>query len=162
MYQGILVPLDGSDRAETVMPHVVALAGAFSSRLVLLQIVPPFELVRRDLLRGDLSAMQIDVVTDVAKNQVDAQHAAAQRYLGEQIEALRSQGIEAEYIVEEGEPAASIVRFAEAHGSDLIAMATHGRGGLSRMVLGSVADRVMRSAHIPVLLVRSLSQELDA
>ena len=162
MYRSILVPLDGSERAEAVVPHVVALAHKFAAQVILLQVVAPFELVRRDLLRGDLSALQVDLVTDVARKQVHAQHEAATHYLEEQVETLHAQGIEAKSTVEEGDPAAAIVHFAKDRGNDLIAMATHGRGGLARLVYGSVADRVLRSAPCPVLLVRSLAHDPGA
>lgn len=161
MYQSILVPLDGSERAEAVVPHVVALAQKFAAQVILLQIVTPFEWLRRELLRGELSALQVDVVTDVARKQVQAHHEAAQPYFSEQIHALQAQGVQAETAIIEGEPAEAIVRFARERDSDLIAMATHGRGGLGRLVYGSVADRVLRSAPCPVLLVRSLEHDAD-
>lgn len=161
MYRRMLVPLDGSTLAEAVMPHVIALAQQFASEVTLVQVVTPFERLRNELLRGELSALQIDVVTDVARQQVQAHHAAAQHYLDEQINALRIHGITAAPIVIEGDPATAIVHVASEHKSDLIAMASHGRGGLSRLVYGSVADRVLRTTPCPLLLVRSLEHDSD-
>lgn len=161
MYQRILVPLDGSDLAAAVLEHAVALAGKFEASVTLLQAITPVDWLRRDLLRGDLSALHIDLVTDVASRQVDAQRATAEHYLQQQVETLRSQGITVDLAIVEGEPATMILNYAREHAVDLIALATHGRGGLGRLVYGSVAEDVLRSAPCPVFLVRSLPGDSD-
>jgi len=76
----------------------------------------------------------------------------AQMYLDRQVEEFRAQGLRAEAVVTVGEPASSILAYARAHGSDVIAMATHGRGGVSLVLLGSVADKVLRGSSLPMLL----------
>ncbi len=79
----------------------------------------------------------------------------AERYLGEVASNLRSDGLDVTTEVLVGVPAgAGITRFAERGGFDLVAVATHGRGGIPRIVLGSVADKVVRGGHAPVLVVR--------
>lgn len=161
MYQAILVPLDGSERAEAVLEHVVALAGKFEAEVTLLQAITPLDWLRRDLLRGDLSALHYDLVTDVASRQVEAQRSAAEHYLKQQVQALRSQGISVDFTIVEGEPATMILDHAREHDVDLIAIATHGRGGLGRLVYGSVAEDVLRSAPCPIFLVRSVEDDAD-
>ena len=83
--------------------------------------------------------------------------AAAAEYVDEHAARLIDRGIPATgHVVTDREPAAGILHFAEQSGADLIAMCTHGRGGVSRMVLGSVTDKVIRGAQIPILVCHPL------
>jgi nucleotide-binding universal stress UspA family protein len=79
----------------------------------------------------------------------------AKAYLERMAGGLQAQGIEASTATETGVVAQSIIEYAEGNQIDLIAMCTHGRTGLARWALGSVADRVLRAAGIPILLVRA-------
>jgi nucleotide-binding universal stress UspA family protein len=78
----------------------------------------------------------------------------AQEYLERVTEQVQEQGVQAESAIVEGRPNVEITRFAEANSIDLIVLSSRGRSGLSRWLLGSVADRVVRGATVPVLLVR--------
>jgi nucleotide-binding universal stress UspA family protein len=84
----------------------------------------------------------------------DADQAEAADYLGHLVDRLRGRGFTVERALAEGPPAEAILAEAGRVGADLIAMATHGRGGLGRLVFGSVSDEVVRHAPCPVLLVR--------
>jgi nucleotide-binding universal stress UspA family protein len=155
MFRKLLVPLDRSERAEAILPHVTELARKFGSEVVLLQVVEPFEKVQRETLGMGLPAAGVDLATDVARERVEAEHEAASRYLSGVNEGLQAQAIAGRLEVLEGAPAAAIVRYADTHAVDLIAMSTHGRGGLARLVFGSVADAMLRLASCPLLLIRS-------
>lgn len=138
----ILVALDGSDMAEKALPAAADLARASGADLTLLHVVSSTATMGPRLF----PIMPDDVVTAMEK---------ADAYLDEVAERLRDQGLEVDVQVAEHEvPSHAIVEVARRLGADLIAMATHGYGGLRRALLGSVADKVLRSSPLPVLLVR--------
>lgn len=143
--QRILVPLDGSGFSEHALASAEALAQAMGAAFTLLYVLP------RLLTTPDPIAPGWPYGEE-AKEQVRSMAAA---YLHAQAERLRERGfaVDAAIIMAE-DTAAAIRRFAARNDVDLVAMATHGRGGWSRAVLGSVADKVLRSANVPVLLVR--------
>jgi nucleotide-binding universal stress UspA family protein len=141
MYKKILVPLDGSALAECVLPHVKAIAlGCSIGKVVLLRVVEPvppeappaldFELFQKAGLK------------------------AAEKYLAKIKAKLSKEGLKVEAKVLTGRPAETITDFAKREKVDLIALATHGRSGISRWVFGSVADRLVRSSSIPIVLIR--------
>jgi nucleotide-binding universal stress UspA family protein len=134
----ILVALDGSARAERVLPHVRSLAVGLGSKVTLLQV-------------HVASPAPLGVVTAVGR-------VAQQAYLAEQAQRLRHVGIDAEARLADGDPADEIVRQAERPRTSLVALTTRGRGGLDRLVLGSVADAVIRRAPCAVLVVRSATE----
>jgi nucleotide-binding universal stress UspA family protein len=76
----------------------------------------------------------------------------ARNYLDQLAEKLKAEGIKARAVVEDGDPAQAIMDFVKNNGIDLIVMSTHGRSGLSRLVFGSVADRIMHHSVVPVLI----------
>ncbi|MBI2166345.1 MAG: universal stress protein, partial [Chloroflexi bacterium] len=78
----------------------------------------------------------------------------AQTYLDWTAKALRQRGVEVEGVLRRGLPAREIVRYAREEGADIIAISTHGRSGLGRLVFGSVADQVLRESGRPILLIR--------
>jgi nucleotide-binding universal stress UspA family protein len=151
VYKKILLPLDGSEFAERVIPLVEPLAEKLGSALVLLQVTTALEVLMAEITPG--VAGTPGVVVD-PQPILDAEQSAAAEYLGRWTERLRGKG----YTVEAEHPAGHaptvIIERARALGADLIAMSTHGRSGLRRMFLGSVADAVLRHAQCPVLLVR--------
>ncbi|MBI4674511.1 MAG: universal stress protein [Chloroflexi bacterium] len=143
MYKKILVPLDGSELAEQVLPHVSQLAGCTGAEIVLLRV--PSEPVYDYLVPDpDLTA---EVRRDIEMG--------AQVYLDEIASELRAMNLNTSTVVVWGAPVHdTIVQAARELKADLIAMSTHGRSGLARMVIGSVADEIVRHAPAPVLLVR--------
>ncbi|MGQ9545744.1 MAG: universal stress protein [Dehalococcoidia bacterium] len=141
MYQKILVPLDGSELAECVLPHVKAIAGGhLETQVIVLRVVEP-------LPAGTPPAVDFEVVKKAGVK-------AAKGYLGRIQAQLSKEGLNVEAKVLTGRPAETIIDFVQREKADLIAIATHGRSGISRWVFGSVADRLVRSSSAAVLLIR--------
>jgi nucleotide-binding universal stress UspA family protein len=155
LYNKILVPLDGSELAECVFPHVESIAkGCGVSNVVFVRVVEPAHLPVAAEFAGAGSFSEEDAAK-ARKVQDDHNKAEAKQYLNDIIKRSKYDGatLKAEVIM--GKPADSIAEYAEKHDVDLIVIATHGRSGISRWVYGSVADRVLRSACVPVLMVRA-------
>ena len=153
-YERILVPVDGSEGAEAVLPHALSLARKFGSTIELVRsyAVPP-SLVAASAataLPGTGPALN-------AEPYLEAGRTEAEVYLEELEERLRPEGVPIEHRQLEGSAGESIVTESHRSGSDMIAMATHARAGIGRLVLGSVADYVVHHATCPVLLVRTES-----
>jgi len=128
----ILVPLDGSRLSEAVLPLAEALARDYEADLLLVRALPTL-------------------------NSVDAEVAArdeATAYLTRTVAALEGRGLRAEWKVWYDAPDRALADAAQLNGVELIAMTTHGRGGLARLIFGSVAESLVRMAPVPVLLVR--------
>ncbi|MBN1218656.1 MAG: universal stress protein [Anaerolineae bacterium] len=140
----ILVPLDGSAIAEQVLPPAVEVAQALGAEIILFQVSI---VLLSGVLMGDWH-MPLQGDFDTATQNV-------QDYLDKVATKLRTQGINVSTAIRQGPVADSIIDYAEANQIDLIAICTHGRTGLARWALGSVADRVLRAGNIPVLLVRA-------
>lgn len=141
MYQKILVPLDGSKLAECVLPHVKAIArGCGIREVVIVRVVEPIP-------PEAPPAMDFDAVQKAAAK-------AAEEYLAKIKAELSKEGLNVEAKVLTGKAAETITDFAQHNKVDLVAIATHGRSGFSRWVFGSVADKLVRSSHAPVLLIR--------
>jgi nucleotide-binding universal stress UspA family protein len=145
MYKTILVPLDGSPRAETILAHAEALAVAFKAKIVLLQVVEPSVSV----------VTPYDMVPYYDPKEAERMMTEAKGYLGGKEGVLRRQGVEVTSFVESGPVVAGILEVAERENADLIAMASHGRTGLGRVFYGSVAAGVLHKADRPLLLIRS-------
>jgi len=139
----VLVPLDGSKLAECVLAAVGRHVGPDGPRIVLLQVVAPVNPVHLDR-----------VVRTGPGRTLEARRRRAGRYLARVSERLARRGLRTRVVVRAGDPATEILRAAPAERADLIAMSTHGRTGLRRVLLGSVAEAVVRRASLPVLLVR--------
>lgn len=136
MYHRILVPLDGSELAELALAPAGLLARRFRAQLWLVSVLVPVPLESGSSVR-------------LARTAVDQ----AQDYLQDVQRRLEADGLAVRAIVRWGDPAGEILATAHESRAVLIAMATHGRGGLGRWMIGSVADRVVRAATIPVLVV---------
>lgn len=142
----ILLPLDGSELAERILPAATALARLYDASFTVLRVLsPPF---RPGLAYEDLP-VQVD-----AEAMVEREEAVAE-YVEGMAARLRSEGLDARgRVVHGAAPADEIVQVAAEEDADLVAMATHGRSGLKRLVLGSVADKVLRAGERPVLMHR--------
>jgi len=147
MYQHIMVPLDGSELAECVLPHAEAVAtGCNTSTVTLVMVVPPLH-----MYGGAESRISPEERKHLEEDSVEV----ATAYLEEKAQPLRDKGILVEVKVLLGNVLDQLVDFADKNGVDLIIIATHGRSGVSRLFLGSVADRLLRQAPVPVLMVRA-------
>jgi nucleotide-binding universal stress UspA family protein len=147
-YQTIMVPLDGSALSEQALPHAAALARQSHAELTLLRVAPPVseEGIAGDVLPpdwSDLNEQQHTMVTEATNT------------LQELSINLKFQHIAVKTVVAVGQAADRIVDYAQAHDIDLIVMSTHGRTGVQRWLMGSVASKVMAAAPCPVLLVRA-------
>jgi len=138
----LLVPLDGSTFAEAALPHAIGLARVFNGTIVLLRVVAP------------VMALYGYPGVRVAQEALGEEFVQAEVYLGEVAERLRADGLAVETSVREGWPADVISQLTVAPAPRLVVMATHGRTGVERLLLGSVALEVVRRGALPVLLVR--------
>jgi nucleotide-binding universal stress UspA family protein len=147
MHTQILIPLDGSALAEGALPLALPLARAMAAEVILLQVVSP--------------PPQVDPMTGWPSREEPASarrqeiQDAAREYLTAVAGRLAQQGARAQVVVVEGDPIASIIAYAELRPQiRLIAMASHGRSGLSRLVFGSVTEGVLHGAPAPLLVTR--------
>jgi len=145
MYKTILAPLDGSKRAEKILPHVEALAQKFGATLILMQVVDP--------------AITEDAPYDIVPN-YDPEQAAqlleeAKAYLNKLKERCQSKGIETKTVFESGSIVLAIIDVATREQADLIAIASHGRTGLARVFYGSVAAGLLNRTDWPLLIIRA-------
>lgn len=146
MYKRILLPLDGSALAEQALPYAIAQAEQFGATLILLRVLEPFPHFR------GMSAADIDLIKEQTSEW-------AQEYLDQLVADIRASGVSAQAAIVEGRPSVTILQFSEENQVDLIVTCTRGRSGVSRWLMGSVADRVVRGATVPVLLVRTREEK---
>lgn len=143
MYRHILIPLDGSPLAEQALNQIPHLA-AEGAQVTLVQVV-----------RAPLPIVAPEMAVPIPAAGLEEVKIEAAAYLQAQAAALAARPIAANIDVIEGNDVAqSLVAYAKDHGSDVIVMSTHGRGGLSRLVFGSAAEEVVRHAPCPVLVIR--------
>jgi nucleotide-binding universal stress UspA family protein len=145
VYKSILVPLDGSRRAEAILPHVENLAQRYNAKVTFLQVVEPASIVVGP--EAAYTVLHQHGLTEWTKQ--------AETYLAAQQGEFRKKGIEAQTRVVYGPVVEAIIDAAEAEDADLIAIASHGRSGLSRVFYGSVAAGVLHRIDRPLLLIRS-------
>jgi nucleotide-binding universal stress UspA family protein len=141
-FKRIIVPLDGSVLAEQILPRVLTLAKLEEAEITLLNVLLPQSYSQKEILDPALPWWDRDV-------------AAAQSYLFRIAGEIRSNGVSVTTDIVIGEQVANAIGdFASRERADLIAIATHGRGGLARMIRGSVADVIMRSAKMSMLVFK--------
>lgn len=147
IFKRILLPLDGSRLGEGALPYVEGLASKTKAEVFLLQVVQlPLTLT---------PGMAAFVEAGTWSKALEALHGEATTYLRGVSDALRARGVIAHTDVRTGAVADTTLSLASSNKIDLIAMSTHGRSGISRWVLGSVAEKVLYSAEVPVLVVRA-------
>jgi nucleotide-binding universal stress UspA family protein len=146
MYKKILVPLDGSKRAEAILPHVEELARINNSQVNFLQVLEP-----QYIFTGP-EGYTFEGLIEISHH--DEQE-KANLYLKDLAEKFTEKGIQTISFVEYGAIAHSILKTAQRENVDLIAMASHGRTGLAHVFYGSVAASVLHLIDRPLLLVRA-------
>lgn len=151
MYKKILVPLDGSYRAEAILPHTQQLAALFDAELLFLQVFELSHLV--DL--PSVSKDDFQALPHIGKEKLQDHVSEAKNYLSELVQNSINTGIPARSRITFGPIASSIINTAVEEGVDLIAMASHGCGGLQGVYYGSVAAGVLQRVDRPLLIVRS-------
>lgn len=144
MYNRILIPLDGSELAEVALPYARGLAEKFKGELVVLTVCP-----------------QTDAVYAAFGDDAEERRAGAEQYLKQVAANLQAEDIEVTPEVKLGRSAPTIVDTSEAVAADLMVIATHGRSGIARWVLGSTADKVLHAAQKPVMLIRTKDEQPD-
>ena len=148
MYQRVLVPLDGSELAECILPHVETIAkGCGVQNVIFLRVVEPFYMPSgyHDAVFHEEEIKNVDSDSKLL----------AENYLIQLPSLTKYDGVNVQSEVIMGKAAESITEYTTKNSIDLSIIATHGRSGISRWVWGSVADRVLRSACVPVLMVRA-------
>lgn len=142
MYAKILVPLDGSALAERAIPHAVGIARATGAEVILLQVVQaPLGSTPEAGQEEETRAFQDAAARDLA-------------YLGKIAAGVRDSGVAVRHEVIEGPASDKILATAHKENVDILVMSTHGRGGVSKLLLGSVADKVVCTTKRPVMLVK--------
>ena len=144
MYERILVPLDGSKRAEMIRPHVRELASRFKSMVILLMVI---EHTHSNGIGEKLISIGEKVLDTTLKQ--------SESYLDSVAARLQTKGIDCKTIVAHGPVVEKIIEVANTQDADLIAMTSHGYGGLTRIFYGSVAAGILNRIDRPLFLVRS-------
>jgi len=145
MYNTILVPLDGSKRAEAILPHVEELAHRYKSKIIFIQVVELYK------AQAGSEFYNYDLFQEVSILAVKE----AESYLNGLKGEFKKKGVAASSRVVEGAVAEAIIDAAEREEADIIAIASHGRSGLSRAFYGSVAAGILHSIDRPLLVIRS-------
>lgn len=146
MFQRILVCLDGSQLAEQILPFVEAQALCFGSKVVLLQVYSE---------SGETGPENSGTRTPDSADDSPLSTAArnANFYLQRIAQQLEQKGIDVDYIALSGPVGETIIGYIQNEPVDLVAIATHGRSGLGKMLFGSVADYILRESGLPVLII---------
>ena len=152
MFEKLLIPLDGSEVAESILPYATELARRCGSHVTLLEAVESIEEAIA-MIEPSEPAVAVPGTVDALVEGVESEHTAAEQYLSRVATKLGDEGIQADTAVVEGGPGQAIVEAAEQRGCDVIAISSHGRGGIERLLMGSVADHVIRHARMPVLVL---------
>ena len=154
MYHRILVPLDGGELSETILPHATEMARRFDATLVLLRVSSSLaEVVSKTVPPEPMAEAPIAV--DVAEEVVEVEEETAEQYLRQVVERLKQEGVVCEALVVQGEPAVSLAEAVKQQNIDLVAMTTHARSALGRLLHGSVSEAVLHEVHVPVLLLHT-------
>jgi len=153
MYQKIMVPLDGSELAECVLPHVTAVADSVNPpNVVLVRVVEPSAAPYDDDV--DFSFEVIELAKQAEDSVDQRRFAKAAAYLDRIADGLQVKGT-VEKVVLLGKPASALVDYASQNDIDLVVISTHGRSGVKRWLRGSVAERILQSICAPVFMVRA-------
>ena len=147
MYERMLVPLDGSEMAEAILPFAEQVAGPLDAEVVLFRVLEPPSPIE---LVASAGVVTPDTFT---LRDIDAKG-----YLSEIQRRLSKKGIRVRTRVAVGSAAEEILAAARSTSADLIAMATRGRSGVGRALFGSVAESVLRASPVPVLLIRTTAK----
>jgi nucleotide-binding universal stress UspA family protein len=142
MFSRIVVPLDGSPLAEGVLPFILQIAGPLDLEVTLVRVVPP------------LRPPAVEAAHHTMLEDAERRLAEAGVYVDAIADTLRARGVRVRAEVRRGDAVREIVGAARDAGADLIAMTTHGRSGLGRLLFGSVAEAVLREGDVPVFLLR--------
>ena len=148
MFEHILLPLDGSKLAESVLPHAVTLSKAFNSKLTLLRVVYQDEIANQH-------GMINPIDWQMRKSEAEAYLQAVQT-------RLREVDLESETQILEGRPAEQIIEFAKSEDVKLLILSSHGRSGPSAWNINSTVQKVLLRAFMPVMIIRAYKEDHHA
>jgi nucleotide-binding universal stress UspA family protein len=156
MFKRILVPLDGSRFGSRALPYAIDVAKKFKAEIIFTQVVEPVTPapVSTGIDPGMSSPASAEMALQAAQEEEKRETTRAKRYLRGKVRAAISDGVNASYRVIVGDPAQSIMGTADKENVNLVIMTTHGKSGLKRAIMGSVADKVIRESGKPVLVIR--------
>ena len=143
MYDSILLPTDGSEAAEAAYDHAVEIADRFDATLHVLYVA--------DTTEYSTVTFEDDVVDSLERE--------GKHVVDDVVADAKARGVEAVGVVMQGGAYETILSYAEENGVDMVVMGTHGRRGLDRVLVGSVTERVVRTADVPVVTVRGTDGE---
>lgn len=152
LYRVILVPLDGSIRAEVIMVHVEELAHRYDATVILLQVLEP--------ISPAVEIMGLSPIYRIYMSNFQELLGIAERYLAGWQRELGAKGIEVKSVIETGSVVEQILSVAERENVDVIALASHGRTGLARALYGSVAAGLVHQSGLPLLLIRAVGSNV--
>ena len=159
IFERILIPLDGSRFSGQALRYAIKVAQRFGAELLLIQVVPPTPLTA---LIAPPDGMGSPVTTKIAVQEASRRDKSnidhAQRYLRRKLRGVATKGIKGSHYVVTGTPDESITKFCQKEGVGLVVMTTHGKSGLKRAIMGSVADKIIRESGVPVLVIRPKRQ----
>jgi nucleotide-binding universal stress UspA family protein len=142
----VLIPLDGSELSESAKDHALELGSLFSAAYHLVRVVP---------YPMDIASSYLPHTVQMNQGLVEEAKDTAVAYLATHAEAIEARDLPVTAsVLVDAQPGHGILKEAKAQGCDFIAMATHGRSGLTRAILGSASDKVLRGTHVPLLLYR--------
>ena len=150
MFNKILVPLDGSRLAECALPYVEELVKTKSVKEIIL-----FRVCEQPAIRADYPANMPEPWPEHVKDIMDSARNQCSSYLDDVEKRLKDLGVKVQVQTCLGEAAEEIVKYTEQNKINMIAMASHGRSGISRWTFGSVAEKVFRHSPVPVLMVKA-------
>lgn len=145
LYDRILVPTDGSPASDPAIDHAVELASIHDATIHAIFVVNTASFV----------SLPTESAWDGVAEMLEREGETA---LDAVVEAAEKRGVPVERVMLNGSPSHEVVRYAESEDCDLIVMGTHGRGGIDRLLLGSVTEKVVRSSTIPVLTIQADSK----
>ena len=143
MYKRILVPLDCSALAETILPHTKEMARGFESEIIFLYVIPT--------PAPEFATPPLEPFKDVFQ----AERGKKTRYLKSLCSKLEKEGFRTTYLIREGAVPETIIDVAELMQAEMIAMSTHGLSGARALLLGSITYQVVRNSPLPVLVIRA-------
>ena len=151
MFTKILVPLDASELAERALPLAQGISESSNAAIHVLRVVSRLPELETGRTGHSIQVAELEI--DLARQLVESRVTRGKEYVDRVAAQLEKAGIQVATAMLEGDAAENIVNYAREHGIDLVVMTTHGYGGLKRLFLGSVTDRVIRACEVPVLVV---------
>lgn len=154
MYKKILVPLDGSELAECVLPHVENLIrGGGVDEIIIIRVVEPVFIPGGGWTDGSYVITPADA-EKTRKNLDDRNETEAADYLAGMAERIQSAKAKVQSVLLKGKAADELIDYIKESDADLMVIASHGRSGISRWIWGSVTEKLLRSVCMPILMVR--------